>query len=351
MAHVSTDIIHDGWQGTRNFGKKVPEFDVRFVVKVDDKQDGPNFILKECRLPKPGDKYKDIGNDDFGFAICKSVSVSPIGDTTWRASAKYAAPVFGEDESDDSMIDEDDEPTDDVELQGVDVSISLVQMSRPALSGSYLGQWDATRGASLMQWPGGPVAGPASALGAGPFPDAITNSSRVPFDPPPEIDYSRTSISISRNQKKFNGNTLLKFNDTVNQDRIRLRFGAAGGRFKFDIKPFEAKMQSIGCQRRKSADGVVYWRVTFELHVDTIFGWRPEILDRGYSHTAAWTPVTSSYRSAGEVAASTAAPATVPAAVPITTPAGHTTSEPVLLNGAGIPLGHGKDPVFLKYQK
>jgi hypothetical protein len=250
------------------------------------------------------------------------------------------------------MLDEDDEPTTDVSLQGIDVSCSLVQMSRPALSGAYVSQWTADVGIDQpLQFPGGPPAGANTALGPGPFPDAITNSARVPFDPPPEIDYSRTSITISRNQLKFNGNKLLKYNDTVNKDQVKLSFGGPGqNRFKLTVEPFDAKMQTIGCQRRVSQDGLVYWRVSFEFHVDTIFGWRPEILDRGYSHTALWSAATGSYRSAGELATSTAAPATTPAAAPITTPSGHTATEPQLLNGAGIPLGFGKSPVYLKYQ-
>ena len=354
MAHVSTDVIHDGWQGTRKFGKKVPEFTVKFIVKVDDQADGPDFILKECNLPKPGDKYKNIGNDDFGFAICKSVSVSPIGSKAWRADVRYAAPIFAEGEdggSSEVMFDEDGDPTDDPELEGPEVSISLVQMTRPATSGGFLHKWNKALGGATdrTSWPGGPIAGIKPSVDNA-FPDAITNSANVPFDPPPEIDYSRVAITISRNHKGFNGNALIGYQDTLNNDVVKLKFGAAGRRFKYTIDPYAGKMQSISCTRRHDSAGDFYWRVSFEIHVDNVFGWHPAILDRGYGHTAAWDPIKKTWRSAGEVATSTADPATVPAAVPIVTPQGHTANEPALLNGNGIPLGHGKDPVFITYQ-
>jgi hypothetical protein len=133
----------------------------------------------------------------------------------------------------------------------------------------------------------------------------------------------------------------------VNKDRIRLRFGGAGGdRFKLNIKPGEAKMQTIGCTRRISSEGEVYWRVNFEFHVEPgggLHAWRPYILDRGYGHSAMVNPATgvpSSYPTAGAGMAP----------VPIVTPAGHTANEPVLLNGKGAPLMPNKDPHFLIYQ-
>ena len=340
MAHVSTDVIHDGWTGSRSIGEKIPEFSVKYIIKVDDQEDGPNFILKRCKLPKPGDKYTGIGNDSYGFAICKSVNVSPLGNKAWRASAKYAAPKFDETE-DEEMLDEDDNPTDDPSKQGLDVSVALVQMSKPAERGSYLGSWSNALGFDFAPFPGGP------AVGAGDnMPDAITNSALGIFDPPPEIDYSRVSVTISRNQKRFNATKLLPYNDTVNDDRIRLRFGGAGGdRFKLNIEPGEAKMQTIGCTRRISSEGQVYWRVSFEFHVEPGKGrdaWRPYILDRGYGHSAMVDPENGGVYNPAVGAGM--------APVPIVTPAGHTPNEPTLLDGKGAPLQPNQAPHFMMYQ-
>ena len=337
MAHVATDVIHDGWTGSRSLEDPIPEISVQYVVRVDDQEDGPNFILKHCKLPRPGEFYTGIGNDNFGFAICKSVNVSPLGEKTWRATAKYSAP----DPDDDEMLDEDDNPTDDPSKQGLDVGVSLVQMSKAAEAGDYIKGWNKATGNMLVAFPGGPAPGATNVLA-----DAITNSAMGVFDPPPEVDYSRVSVTITRNQRRFNATKLLPYNDTVNKDRIRLRFGGPGGdRFKLNIERGEAKMQSIGAARSVSSEGLVYWRVSFEFHIEVGKGrdaWRSFILDRGYGHSASFNPSTGG--SYSPVVGAGMAP------VPIVTPAGHTNPEPVLLDGAGGPLAVGAAPVFLVYQ-
>jgi len=343
MGHVSTDVIHDGWTGARAIGEIVPEFSVKYIVKVDDQEDGPNFILKKCKLPKPGDSYTGIGNDNYGHAICKSVNVTPLGNKAWRATANFAAPQFDETE-DDVMLDEDDEPTDDPSKQGLEVSIALVQMSKPAEMGDYVKGWS-KQGVFFAPFPGGPMPRSQNIRM-----DAITNSAMGVFDPPPEIDYSRVAVTISRNQKRFNANRLLPFNDTVNNDPIKLRFGGkAKERFKLDIKPGEAKMQTIGADRRISSEGEVYWRVSFEFHVEPGKGrdaWRAFILDRGFGHSASFDPKTGlNLYQLGEGETDLGV-----TPVPFVTRDGHTPNEPVLLNGAGKPLPKGTPPVFLVYQ-
>ena len=347
MAYVSTEIIRDGWTG--NHTDETDEFSVQFIVTVDDKQDGPDYILHECRLPQPGDPYLNVGNDNLLGAWCKTVNVSPLGETTWRATAKYA-PLKDDAEEDEPMSEDGDKPEKDPSKQGVDISVSLVQMSRAAVSGAYIGQMrdDKVKLAADAQWHGGPIGKPdGSKVGFGPpAGDAITNSANIAFDPAPEIDYSRTAVSISRNQKQFDSAKYLHFADTVNADPFNLKFPDPNPKknaFELKVKALEAKMQAIQVQRRVSTKGLLYWRVTFEFHIDRIFGWRAQILDRGFSQNASWDANNETWLDAAVAGAPAAA------AVPIVTDGGFTATEPQLFDGKGRVKGVGTPPVFLIY--
>ncbi len=54
MAFISSNVVHDGWSGTKTRGNLVDTFSVQYVVQVSDKQDGPRFILEDCDLPAKG---------------------------------------------------------------------------------------------------------------------------------------------------------------------------------------------------------------------------------------------------------------------------------------------------------
>lgn len=346
MAHVSTAVIHDGWSGSEKMGESIPEFDVQFVVQVDDKEDGPRFILEDCELPRTGDVYANVGNDTYLGAWCKSVNVSPMGEKTWRAVAKYAGLKLDQDQ--EKLDEEGKTITVDPAKQGLDVSVSLVQMSKAAVKGAYTGQI-VNEVHNAVRWPGGPGVKPNGAgiglLGPGVAMDAITNSANIAFDPAPEIDYSRTAVSITRNQKKFNANKWLNYADTVNKDQIILAYPnpPVGNFFKLTVMPLTAKMQAIQVQRRVSEAGQLYWRVTFEFHIDNIFGWRAEILDRGYSHNHMWNVQQQGWNSQ-------AAAGTIQAVnPPIVGGNGHTAAEPQMLDGLGRVKATGAPPVFLQY--
>ena len=343
MAFIKSEIVHDGWNGTKTRGNLVDTFSVQYVVQVDDKADGPRFILEDCELPLKGSLY-DAGNDSHPMAVCTGVSVSPLGEKLWRATASYGPKSKDDGEAEDAGLDEEEEPTDDPLEEGFDLSISLVQMSKPATRAIYLGQTKSFNGANLEQigWPTGPGAEKdAAALGSlkGLFTGVpVTNSCSVMYDPPPEIDYSRIQVSISRNQKKFEANDVLKYNDTVNADAFQIK----QKKMTLDVPALGAKMQTIGGSRMVK-EGFVYWRVTYEFHIDDIFGWRMELLDRGYGITSAFD------QDAGAMRDTTQLPEDMGNVQPIVNDNGFTPNEPVNLDGQGMPLKPNETPIYLVY--
>ena len=345
MAFVDSAIIHDGWTGTKTKGTLVDDFSVQYVIRVDDKQDGPRFILEDCGLPLKGSLYT-AGNDSHPAAVCKSVSVTPLGENVWRATASYGSKTSKEDEeAKDAAVDEEGNPVEEVDHEGIDVQISLVQMSRPAVRAAYLGKIQSGVGMGLQQqgFRSGPaVQNDARKLGtvAGLFTGSpVTNSCNVAFDPPPEIDYSRVSVNLSRNEMAFDANKVFAYNDTVNLNAFQVAFRG----FNMDVPAFAAKMQTIGATRRIK-EGVIYWRVNYEFHVDTTFGWRAEMLDRGYGMTTEWDPLAQVFRNTSAI------PEAVGQAQPIVnTETGFTPSEPVNLDGNGMPLKAGHSPIYLVY--
>tara|TARA_R100001594_G_scaffold122604_1_gene158786 strand:- start:323 stop:1408 length:1086 start_codon:yes stop_codon:yes gene_type:complete len=341
MTFVSSSIIRDDWQATKALGEPVPEFQVQWLVEVSDKTDGAEYVLTQCGLPITGQPYQ-AGSDVNLLAICKSVSVSPLAEKYWRATVSYG-PLDGDD--DDVKLDEDGENIEDVELQGIDVEMSLVQMTRAAFRGVYLGVIEGIDNPNNVpnanhQWRGGPFpAQNAENLGRG-HGAPITNSADVPFDPPPEIDYSRISVRISKNEKNFNANKVAAYNDTVNKDPLQIRFRG----FRLDIKPFTAKMQTISASR-VIKNGKVFWRTSYEFHIDDRFGWRAELLDRGHSRTGLWDANQAIFI---EQSMDEAKNGNWPN-VAIKDEDGFTANEPVLLDGQGMPLRKGFKPVYLVY--
>ena len=347
MALVETAVIHDGWSGTKTIDQLVDTFNVQYVVRVDSKDDGPRFILEYCGLPLKGSTYS-AGDDSHPMSVCKSVSVSPLGENVWRATATYGPATDKEDKpAAEAGLDENGKPVDDPLEEAVDVQVSLVQMTRPALRGIYLGQIKGGEKKALenAEWNSGPRRQPdASSLGklAELFTGSpLTNSCSVVYDPPIEIDYSRIQVTISRNEKKFDANTVLKFNDTVNLKPLKL--GVNWKNFNLDVPAFAAKMQTIGATRRVK-EGQVYWNVNYEFHIDSHFGWRAELLDRGYGITSEWDQGAQQFRGTDTI------PEGMGQAQPlVNSDTGFTPTEPVNLNGQGMPLKIKEEPVFLVY--
>lgn len=138
---------------------------------------------------------------------------------------------------------------------------------------------------------------------------AIRNSALDPYDPPVQIDDSRLTLTIERNEWIDSPDRMREFQDAVSSDAF---FGMAAG---------EWKVAQMGC-KRMFRNGVIYWRWTYKFH-HRREGWRLPLLDAGYRE---WDG--ANYR-------------TILDAV-----TGQAVQQPALLNGLGFELAHGAAPVY-----
>lgn len=146
-------------------------------------------------------------------------------------------------------------------------------------------------------------------------PTAILNSADCIFDPPPEFEDFRLTLSITRNEAAFDPIKIGGFIGTVN---LKSFFG-------FD--PREVRCTGISAERVYEK-GIFYWKVSYEFEIragEGVTAWQSNILDRGYMEYDG------------------------PALVAIVDNLLKPVPEPALLDGEGQALVKGDDPVFLHF--
>lgn len=293
MAVTSVKILHNGWTGSDTAGGGIT-FNVVYLVEVSDKSDGPLVVLNASGLPMVGDSY-EVGNDRDDFAFVKSVSPSPIADMMWNVVVTFGPlEPSGEASSNGSNtegLDEEGKPTDDPFEIAARISVSSVLAKRAAQHGAYLGRITADLGGGFQYNPAHiiadrpPIPNPpfttANLKGGIDDRTPITNSVFTPFDPPPEIDYTRTRISISMNLR-FPPFWMKRYVNSVNKSKVW--FVDALGDTIASADPFAAKVMGVGYQER-ILNNQMFWATDIDILVDELFTWRLEILDRGYCDT------------------------------------------------------------------
>lgn len=293
MAVTSVKILHNGWTGSASASSGI-EFNVVYQVEVSDKNDGPLVVLQDDELPSIGQIY-EVGNDFDPFAFVKSLSPSPMGEKIWQVVVNYG-PAIPEGEGSSNGVsteglDEEGKPTDDPLEIAARISVSSVLAKRAAQHGAYLGRVTANLGGGFEYNPAHiiadrpPIPNPpfttANLKGGIDDRTPITNSVFTPFDPPPEIDYTRTRISISMNLR-FAPFWMKRYVNSVNKSKVW--FTNALGDTIASADPFAAKVMGVGYQAR-ILDGKMFWATDVDILVDELFTWRLEILDRGYCDT------------------------------------------------------------------
>jgi hypothetical protein len=144
----------------------------------------------------------------------------------------------------------------------------------------------------------------------------IANSAGFPFDPLPEIDDSRLTLTISRNEKDYDPRIAFTYGDKLNADPF------------FDFAPYTAKMRPP-VARRFFEDGEFWWRVTYKIEFRTEEPfWEIELLDAGYHALAGLEDVP--YR--------------------IPDRDGNPVNEPWPLDGAGGQLEPDAEPVYRRFR-
>ena len=361
MAVTSVKVSHDGWSGTADIENGY-SFNVTYLVEVNDPQDGPGEIIEDSRIPGIGDRYS-AGNDRYFLALAKSISATPVSGTRnlWEVVVSFErlTPEMGRGEGEIGDIKEDAKEDDPTEWPVI-VTMGTTRVSRAAQFGVYMGQLryrvggnqraniNITRGRAgtfdmrkLLPMPKRNVR--VNFFNEIQNDRAITNSNFKPFDPAPEIDYQRYTINIEFrtlhypapliravncvNKSDFLLSHIIETQDEDGADRTLLT--------KISIKKQTCKIQSIDITPMQS-NGVGYFRCNLELEIDPLYGWRLDILDRGYSVKDNTLESDGSY--------------TVGKAKVITDQAGNPLKEPSLLDGHGELIDHENfDAVYLQY--
>ena len=284
------------WQGSINIDGKA-NYSVGYTVRTDNLELGADSILSLDELPKIGDRY-ELLEDDVNYAWVISKSAKQKSPGFWDVTIKVSNDVGGGGEGGGKGTTEEDEPTDDWKKVGATIDVSSVRVSRAAEVGAYLGKLEVSRGAMGLPahtwWNQPPRSGwtppdggqmPPVMQNATPGNNflahvgngmAITNSAMTAFDPPPEMDYSRLKIVITRFHSEY-PTSLLDYIDTVNLKPVDISIND----FKGTLPPFTAKLQSISGSREYE-DGEGYWQVSYEIECDFLFTWRHWLLDQGY---------------------------------------------------------------------
>jgi hypothetical protein len=294
MAVVSVKILHDGWGASDEAGKQTT-FTVVYLVEVNDKNDGPYIVMNASaggvRIPRQGENY-NVGNE-WDIASVQTKTPTPIDDKFWHVTVKFGptGPAGTQSGEQISGLDDNLKPTEDPEKEHTDQSITTVNVTRAAERGAYIGQIDLPVGNSDPMDPGFfDTAGfkpgkPQNVLNAkgdkfGRITNGvpITNSVFTPFDPPPEISYNQIRITCGLNTPDWNRG-LLRFVNTINSNQIDFFGFTAGG---ITAAPYTCRFMGINASGPRVKNGKFFERLELEFLIDPLFGWRLDILDRGY---------------------------------------------------------------------
>ena len=279
------------WQGSINLDGTTT-YSVGYTVRTDDFEMGADLILGLDELPAIGDRYELLDDEvNHAFVISKSAKQKSPG--FWEVTVKVSNDLGSGNEKGKGQT-ADDEPTENWREIGATIEVSSFRVSRAAELGAYIGKlnvqrnqtppvltfqgldqafWDvntrepkgvkrATKGINQVHHIGNGI--------------PITNSAFTRFDPPPEIDYSRLKIVITRLHDEY-PTSLLKFIDTVNLKPVRIDIN----NFTGTLPPFTAKLQGIS-GRKEYNSGDPYWRINYEIECDFLFTWRIDLLDQGF---------------------------------------------------------------------
>lgn len=244
----------------------------------------PDVVRLASGIPRVWDPYVDSSGIVDPFSWCRDVRVRQDGvdPTTWRVTCSYSNKVERPD---------------------------INQQENPLLRPAEI-SWDSTH-----------VMIPLERDSGG---DAITNSAGERFDPPPEIEDYRLTLTIVKNQPLFDARLILRYQGRVNSHPW---YGLDAG--------------TVRCTKiagsRKFENGKLYWQNTYAFEIKepkeyetSLDCWAFKLLDRGF-----FTLDESS------------SPAVLRVALDPTSLRPY--SAPILLDGAGQRLPNGDPPVFISW--
>jgi hypothetical protein len=240
MAVTSATIVSavggkDG-DGHRNYT-------VKYRVLTNSRNDGPSTVLAYASLPTVGSTYSN-GTETDTAAFFDGAGAEYQGEEesamVWLVTARFAT-------SKGSTRDPETPPDDPLTEPPIIETVSS--------TGKKAILREINQGA------------PEGATGSGRL---IASSAGEPYDPVQEVDDTRYSIRIVKNQSDINLPLYALFKDSINQDEF------------FGCPPFTVKVQVPGTIQRlfRAADQAPYYRVTWEFAVN-MDGWDIDLYDYG----------------------------------------------------------------------
>jgi hypothetical protein len=287
------------------------------------------------RLPYLGRSY-GIGNTRDSSVYCENLSIDRIGKSDGPSGTPGGVdflivagfkPVSGGGLPPVKRIDINGKPQENPLLWKDDISTRNYTITIPAETGRFWGAFDGK---------GNIVNCATIPLGGG---TAVMNSATDIFDPPPSREVSITVLRITRSILAVFPHQYEKYIGAVNVDNVVINKGPYGFLYRFE--PTQGLIKTID-NEFDIANGIPYWRHTIEVHVNPL-GWRRQIPDIGPNQLGraevVLDGVTISNSDVG--------------------PSGFfkkrfvdVRGNPVigLLNGNGVGLKAGQEPVYLSYQ-
>lgn len=216
----------------------------KFRVVTDSKLVGPIEVMFAPGIPRLYERYVSfLTNEIDALALCRKVN--PVQDpqdwSVWDVTCEYSTRSPS-----GSEAGQPDNPGDPSKGDGAS--------NNPELEPPVV-RWDAaTREVAMQQDLDG---------------NAIINTARQPFDPPPTIEESWPVLHYERNELNFDWHFAAGFAHTVNRDRF---LGEDPG---FVLcKPIVSEKRYRG--------PLVYWRTKYEFHfAQRSWGWDLELLNQG----------------------------------------------------------------------
>lgn len=314
------------WNGQTGAWKETGEREYTVIreVEVSDPLDGPAVVLGALGVGLLGASYA-VGNDVDLLALLreKTPTRAPNTRLLWIVNERYSN---RSDQDQNPQVNDDGDPEKDPEKWHDELDVSFRNIMRPV--------YKAKNRSPLNARPLG-TNGP------------VVNSALAVLDPPLEREQPIMVVRVVRRRKKFPTADAKAYEGAINDDAFninkpKLGFNLAVGQYQAKMEGITGSLQFLTDQDGKSKP---FWKYGYELHIDDEFGWRVDVLDRGFhARACALDP---------NGRGGTISPSDLIAGQPqvrrLVDNAGIPITEAVLLDGNGQPLLPGLPAVYLTY--
>jgi hypothetical protein len=318
------------WAGQTGKEDETGNFEYVIVraVTVSDPLDGPKVVLNAPGVQSISASYYVSPAESDPLALLREKT--PARDQAektrlrWFVTERYSTKSDAEQ---DQQKDIDGNNTDDPEEWRDELEVSFYKKNRPVEK--------ATIQTAIP---------PYRAIGSvGP----VVNSAMTVFDPPLEWGQDIMVVRITRRRSDYPGVDWARMT-SVNDDFFVIDKPKQG--LVLPVQKYQAMMPpvvgSLTYINDKTGKPQPYWKLTFEVHLDFIFGWREDILDRGKHARAAGS---DDDNGRGGKYSESEIIAGIPTVRRMRDNTGTPITEPVLLDGKGQPLHPSQQPVYLTY--